>query len=312
MKPEPFTFPHILVKSDLRNGRADSFDAFDNALPLMKEIGFHGTEVAITITGDPYEDGQVLEKLQEWVKRWYDAGLNVYVHPYTSGVANPAMCTEVGGGVPHDAFRRVADVTVELARQRKESTLLTYHAAEFKPAESTVDSPSREELLRRSVHFFDLGFTYVDGLDVRLTSETQLPPTPGSSLIRIGDRPDEVSQTLVGRRTGTCWDSGHYILSAHRVGIPLEPTAAFVDTVTHMHIHDVIEGKDHHPISPQSHQVAQYVALASSSGSLRSITLEYNYARDTTAVGPTEEMIVVDHLRKAFALVRDWCAMRAH
>jgi|GEM_PF-3053491 len=308
-----FVPPHLLVKTDIRMGKPDAFEGLGSVLPELKRVGIAGTEVAIAVTGEPEADRREVERLLAWAPRWHDAGLFVYVHPYTQGSANPARCDRPDGGAPHAAFKRVADAAAELAARTGDGLVLTYHAAEYtrEPSDSAHSEPElRAALLGRSARFFDLGFRYCEqlGSNIQLVSETQLPPKQGSPRMRIGDRPGEVLETLAGRATGVCWDTGHYMLSVERLGASADPEPRFIRAVTHMHIHDVVDSVDHRPLTPASARVAQYVHLAVSAGSVGSITLEYDYRLDDTAPGATERDRVLAHLEKAVELVRLWAA----
>ncbi len=298
--------PIVLAKSEMRNGKTCFFDQYPGVHDTLREAGLDGTETAITITGDPTDDAAVLARVREWARLWHDAGLNVFLHPYTQGFSSPAQCATDDGGTPFDAFRRVADESARLSEAIGQPVCLTYHAAAQTPKSGSL---SREELLIRSARFFRLAFDYLDrlGADVSIVSETQLPPKPGSETICIGDRPDEVLATLGDRSRGACWDTGHYMLSVERVGIPVHPTRAFVQAVTHMHVHDVIDHVDHRPLTAASTQVAEYVGFAGAGGSLRSVTLEYDY--QLALAGPNFQINdIVAHVKQAAEWVRKWAA----
>ncbi len=119
----------------------------------------------------------------------------------------------------------------------------------------------------------------------------------------IGDRPDEVLATLGGRDAAACWDTGHYLQGVKRLGLPRRPSPDFIRAVTHMHVHDVIDGSDHWPPTKKSNMVAEYVALAASGSP--SITLEYDYLRACDSCDPGLKTLLA-HLEGTKNLLREW------
>lgn len=304
--------PYILLKANAY-GSSVAFEAMHAHKPRLfehlKEIGVYGVEVSILSHGDRETDQAALAQLMEWVRPWHDAGLHVYVHPYTKGLANPSQCTAANSRVVYDAFRAVADTAVEVAALGGAPIVLTYHAAELGASDAFPDPRQHRDLmLQRSSAFFGFGYGYLEQFDgqVLLVSETQLPTFPDELAIRTGDRPDEVVKTIGNQAAGVCWDTGHYLLSVERAASPLEPTPEFVATVTHMHIHDVVDGQDHRALRPDSTHVAHYVGLAAANGRLRSITLEYDYSQNHRTATGADGAGTLRHLEEAVALTQSW------
>lgn len=305
--------PRLLVKANLpsRNPKPDVFSAHPHLLLRLKESGIYGAEVALGISGDWETDSLALQDLLAWATPWLDAGLRVYLHPYTDGPANPGSACK-STGIWYDAFRRVADLAADLARRQDDPVKLVYHAAGYRL--KGIDEPlSRSELLRRSIRFFRYGSSYAAGLGglVLLLTETQLPPSH-SQVIRIGDRPEEILAIIAEAEgpTGICWDTGHYLKGVEYLNLPLAPPAKFVEKVGHMHIHDVVEGKDHRIVTQQSRAVASSVILAIARGNVTSITLEYDYRQAAHGKGDALDQ-VMKHICEAARLVAKWTATGA-
>lgn len=135
----------------------------------------------------------------------------------------------------------------------------------------------RRKHLARSCGFFEYAQEYIQqlGAPIRLLCETRLPSNP--DILRIGDHADELLIIAEQSGAGICWDTGHYRLSAERLGFSEYPATEFLQKVEHVHIHDVKDGKDHHPAEPESPFLSQCIALLRSVGFNNSITLEYDY-----------------------------------
>lgn len=254
-----------------------------------------------------------MKQLLEWAKPWHDADLCVFIHPYTGGPgnpANPAQCVGNGGGVAHDSFRRVADAAATLAERGKKPVLLTYHAAELHQKDAGRDPRLiRGELMRRSVRFFSLGYEYLSDLDekVLLTSETQVPEYPHEPVVRIGGRPEELVETVEDLDDNICWDTGHYLLGVDGIGLPARPPPEFVRRVSHMHVHDLFDKRDHNPLTQHSSRVAEYVAM--SRGNNPSITLEYNVF-ETSGAETGNDSHILAHLAETRDLIIQWIGAR--
>ena len=280
-------------------------------LESLSSLGIYGTEVRLDVDGTREQEKTALAHLDKWIQPWLQAGLRIYIHPYTEGLSEPAACEGASGGPPLASFRRLADYAASLADRSGDPVTLTYHAAGARPAHAHDDPRlRRHEYLERSIRFFRLAFDYVSSIGdhrVRLTSETQLPTRAERANIRIGDRPEEVIATLGHVPLGICWDTGHYLLSTERLGAPKHPPAALVDRVRHMHVHDVVDGKDHRPLRKDSCWVAYYVGLAAATGHLESVTLEYDYRRAFDDHDPSAHDLL-EHIAEAAQLVRQWAS----
>jgi sugar phosphate isomerase/epimerase len=64
---------------------------------------------------------------------------------------------------------------------------------------------------------------------------------------RIGDCYAEHLEVI--RRSGVdaCWDFGHAVMNARRLGHPLDPPPEWLSRVAHVHCHDVGD-EDHQPL----------------------------------------------------------------
>jgi len=164
------------------------------------------------------------------------------------------------------------------------------HPAEFVREEGDpVPEDLRPDLLRRSQLFFselERRLSEEPGGPVRVMVEHQLPPVPGDGFVRIGDTSAELLDVVRDCGLPLCWDTGHYLLSIDCYGLPLEPPAGFLPRVSHVHLHDVVDGRDHKPISGSSDRLRELMRMLQSAGFSGWVTLEYALAGIAAAGGP--------------------------
>ena len=254
------------------------WDAYDDLPAELWDAGIDGVEVAIPIVGDDEEDADTIDHLKQWAEPWLDAGMAVVPHPYTEGPANPASCVDRDATEPARSLLRVFETAAEFSRDVGLPVTVTYHAAKA----AGEDAPEREELIERSARFFELANDLLADVKgpVSVVNESQLPADRDGDAIRIGDVPNEIVETSWDfPRVGVCWDTGHYRLATQRLGAPDHPPDKFIRKVTHMHLHDVIDGTDHEPPSENLDRLSEEIELAVESGKLSSLTLEYDYGK---------------------------------
>jgi sugar phosphate isomerase/epimerase len=112
--------------------------------------------------------------------------------------------------------------------------------------------------------------------------------------MRIGDTCDELLAALSGCDLGICWDTGHYMLSVERYGLREQPSDEFLGRVRAVHLHDVVDGKDHRPISPRSGRVRRFLEMLRGQGFGGTVTLEYDL--DAFAAGGGVERVLTASL----------------
>ena len=104
---------------------------------------------------------------------------------------------------------------------------------------------------------------------------TSGPAEPERDLVRIGDTYGELLEAVRGSGFPICWDTGHYLLAVERKGQAADPPEEFVRRVRHVHLHEVVEGRDHQPVRADSERLAGYLRRLWADGPDKSITLEY-------------------------------------
>jgi len=177
-------------------------------------------------------------------------GLGVSLHPYLGGQANAA---HFGQAAEADAvLDNVATASAEVADITGRPVWLVLHppTCDHPPGLEDV-AALRSRLVKRSrVYFAEvLRRTSERGLPVNPVAEHQLPTAPGEPLIRIGDSCAELLDATAGVPVGLCWDTGHYVLGVERRGQAEPPPDEFVRRIEYVHLHDVIEGQDHRPVT---------------------------------------------------------------
>lgn len=288
--------------------------AYAPSLPnKLMEVGIEAVEFSLNLDGTKEVDTESLVALEHAAVVWHSAGMNVHIHPYTQGVAKPACFFGEMKSACARSLMRTLDRAAQLATAGGKPVTVVYHAATVSPdeMEQLGFGQDRRPYLELSQAFFETGWAYQEQFSgrVRLVVETQIPPKEPQAVVRIGDRPDEMTAILSGRSFGACLDTGHYLTSVELLDSVTTPP--FGQAVTHMHLHDVEEGKDHRPLSAHSHRVAEYVRFAKAGGALRSATLEYDLAKVIPAECQSSiPELVLEHLAFVCDLVRDWTGDR--
>ncbi len=164
-----------------------------------------------------------------------EVGLQVSLHPYTEKhEANPAHF-EGPRSVPAVIHQRFLALAAELSRDQGE-TVVNIH-----PAAGSADLAPRADLQERSVQFFAWanGWCCDNAPEVRPVAELQVAPDLEEELIRIGDRPSELSLIVNRSGVGACWDVGHAEWNHRRFGTSKHPGGELWRRIAHVHCHDV-------------------------------------------------------------------------
>jgi len=264
---------------------------------FLRHSGLHFVE---------FETGSCLtEDEGKWLRReavaCRDAGLSVVLHPYLGGHHN---CAHFGRTTASArALEAVLVAGSTAAELSGAPVLINLHPAEIQYDPSKADPAAlRADLLCRSRLFFQemerrLAASHPG---VRVVAEHQMPPARGEPTIRVGDTCAELLEAVAGTTLGLCWDTGHHMLSVERHGQPDEPPKEFVHRVRHVHLHDMVSGRDHRLVGPRSERVRGYMELLQRRGFAGSITLEY--ALDAILAGGGFEQVA----RQAAVLLAGW------
>jgi sugar phosphate isomerase/epimerase len=253
----------------------------------LGECGFDYVEFGFGLTLGDNAAVEVL--LADEAAACAEQGLAVAIHP-GPGEEENATAAWFGPSVDEqpgvEPVLRAAHVAAEASGDEVVTVL---HAAQrvYDPERDDVQE-LRDEVVRRSRLFFAALERAVDRTEqvVRPVAEHQLPPDPDEPLIRVGDTWRELLKVLADCELGACWDTGHYILGVQRYGQEPEPPGRFLRRVTHVHLHDVVEGRDHRPVGLHSARPIRYLDLLSGCGFAGGITLEYSADGVVAAGGP--------------------------
>lgn len=239
----------------------------------FRNLGFDYVEFSV----GPLASSREAELLEEGIQACRAAGLGMAVHPYLGGVHRIARFTR--GSECRAAVDRLVKAAETAAQSLLQPVTMIFHAAEedFDPG-ATAEENLRTEMLSISRDFANYLENAVHKSDcpLRIALEHQVPPAPEENIVRTGDTAAELLQVVKGTDLSLCWDTGHYRLSMERHGQPAQPPEEFVSRITHVHLHDVIDGEDHRPINADSHQLHGWVRRLRADGFLGTITLEYD------------------------------------
>jgi sugar phosphate isomerase/epimerase len=185
--------------------------------------------------------------------------MRVSMHPYPERTPdNPAFYAADDDNPCRRAHERLLGLAAEVARMQGAETVVNIHpaAAETRKAAEAAGRHAagqaedvRRWLVEQSVRFFAWarGWCEANGPRVRVVAELQIGPGADEPLTRIGDDYDELAE-IVGRSgVPACWDFGHAVMNARRLGRPLDPPAELLSAVAHVHCHDVGRS-DHQPL----------------------------------------------------------------
>ncbi len=285
-------FPERLgmkVPLDWRERRRDGEfpDVEGGPYGLLTRLGFDCVEfsVGVELRGEQ----PVVAALEREARACREHGLRVALHPGPGALDN-ALASWFGPTADcQPAVRPVVEVCATAARITGGRVPIVLHPAQLgcRPADVGAEE-LRSELVRRSGLFFAALERAVREAEPRLrpVAEHQVPPSPEEAIIRIGDTYEELLRVVSGCRLGICWDTGHYILAAERYGQEAVPPAEFVARTAHVHLHDVVAGRDHQVIRPGSGRLAEYVRLLRRHGFDGCVTLEYTENAIAEAGGP--------------------------
>jgi len=206
-----------------------------------------------------------------------ERGLRTSLHPYTKGEENPAAFG-ASGECPA-ALLAMLEAASAAAGTAGAPARLVIH-----PAEGTHDPASgsradcRRRLAGRSLGYFDVmrQLCAADFPHVLPAVEYQMPTADGSPAVRIGDVPDELMEVSAG--LGLCLDIGHHLLAVDLYGVDPIPPDGLLRRVEAVHLHDVVDGRDHQVISAGSDRARACMEALVDAGFTGDVTLEYSMA----------------------------------
>jgi len=228
------------------------------------------------------------EEVARAARRVWSAGLALAVHA--------RLPKEAVGATLGELFPGLSGVLREL-RERGEAVVVPVHAyAAQAESESRLAARTREAL-RRAVDAAER-----EGVPLRFAVELNRAKGPADPSVTY----EGVLALVEGLPAGICWDFGHGCSNTRRGLLAATPPAAFLDAVTHTHIHDIGPGGDTHwPLTQGVVPVSQYVERLLSAGYEGILNLELSEERYAGQVDPAEG------LRASIERLRE-CVKRAN
>jgi len=264
---------------------------------FLADLGFCYAEYPVGSLEDPREVQLFEDEARSCARR----GMGVALHPYFGREVNAANF-DSGPGC-RNALCRVLDCASGAASITGRPVVAVFHPAggPFDPA-VTTEQECRSSMMRQSRLFLSELEKRAASLpaEVLVVIEHQVPPSHAENVVRIGDTYEELLEAVRGTGLPLCWDTGHYLRSVAVWGQPVDPSEGFVRRVAHVHLHDVVNGRDHCPISEGSGLLAGYMQRLRGVGFRGSITLEYS-PEDIEGAGGLEKVAP-----RSMALLREW------
>ncbi len=266
---------------------------------LLARLGFSHVEFGTALALGHEEPAMALVRAEAAECR--ACGLAVALHLGPTGREELAAAWFTHPGLPEAAAGAVVRVAAAAAEAAGGPVAVVMHPAQLALShEAPSDESARARLTAASGAFFALAAGHADrsGAGVRVVAEHQLPPDPGEPLVRVGDRLGELVELADAGGVGICWDTGHWLLAAARYGGAPTPGAHYLERVAHVHLHDVVDGRDHRPVARESGMLREFVGLLVERRFSGGVTLEY--APDVFA-GGTEARAVLQRSLEALA-----------
>ena len=206
-----------------------------------------------------------------------ERGLATYLHPYMGNGEDPccydfdARCGE--------SMHRVIDTAADVARRCGMECVVVFHPGS---SELPPGADDRAEYRRKMV---ERAGRYLKALEdrlkredgrVRAVVEHQVPPGRDEPLMRVGDTFEELLQVVRPTKLGICWDTGHYMRSMDVYGQPGEPPDEMFERTGYVHLHDVVDGADHRPVTAGSSGPRSFMQGLWQRGYRSPVTLEYH------------------------------------
>ena len=266
-------------------------------LSYLRELGVEAVETPVGPETQPH-------MLREHLACCIKAGLKISLHPYSEAtIFNPAYFSPAADNPCRQLHERFLAIAAEAARMDQFPTVVNIHAAA-----GSSDEP-RQHLLERSIAFFSWAGQWCrhNAPEVSVTVELQISPNADEPRRRIGDTYEELLEIATRSEVQVCWDFGHAYWNSYRYGWPLQPPAALLPYIQHVHCHDVRHdstgGEDHQPLVYNKVPWRDFLALLAGNGFDGRIILE---------VPPTEFPkagslpSLIDSIQALHSWVREW------
>ena len=248
-------------------------EPFDDLLAQFADWGLSHVEYSTGGCREQAERKRARSEAEACVER----GLRTNLHPYMEEGEDACFyevddrCTE--------AMNCVIDTAVHAARRCDGECVIVFHPGSSElPAEAAKQDEHRTKMVERAGR-------YLAALEHRLKEESepvkavvehQVPPGRDEALMRVGDNFEELLQLVRGTSLGLCWDTGHYLRSVDLYGQPEEPPDEMFDRTEYVHLHDVVDGADHRPVTPDSSRPGAFLRKLWQRGYTGPVTLEYH------------------------------------
>ena len=272
------------------------FEGICDPLAAIRDLGMTFVEYPMRMD---WEEDFCRRLVEENLAR----GLRTHFHPYVQQELNPACFEDADGNACRANLERILDFCEWTSKAQGSTCVLIFHGAANPLTRGLpIENESRAYYLEHTQMFFKwLDKAVADrGCDVLPVSEYQLPAVD-DPFFRIGETFDEVMKTVEGTDIGLCWDTGHAFLGVERLGMPVYPPQEFIDKVQHVHLHDVVDGKDHRPIVYDGIPVEEHLRALKEAGFDRDINLELTAQAIMEAGGFRAVMArCIERIRKAW------------
>ncbi len=204
-------------------------------------------------------------------------GLRTNLHPYMDDGED--ACRYGADDRCEEAMDCVIDTAGHAARQCGEECVIVFHpgSSELPPEPSKQDERRARMLERAERYLAALEDRLKEKQElVRAVVEHQVPPGREEALMRVGDTFEELLQVVRGTGLGLCWDTGHYLRSVDVYGQAEQPPDEMFDRTEYVHLHDVVDGADHRPVTSDSTRPRLLLQELWQRGYTGPVTLEYH------------------------------------
>lgn len=260
------------------------------SIDSLREIGISYIEFGIWHQEKArcYSLEEEITVLEEESSFLINKGFSVNVHPYIH--ANHPGSEYLKAYIPRGkdspdriAFDKLIKLSKSITEQQQKLLVFVIHPAVYrwtpnKDIENKQLKKIHEDLLFRTKRFFSWSDAYIrrSRLPILFVSENQ---PPEKNKIAIGETPDELLETIQDTEFGLCWDTGHYFRASQWHNFDPYPERKFLKSIRHVHLHGVVNGLDHQPVTLDNSYLLKCLDLLYTVGYEGNITLEYNYAR---------------------------------
>ena len=182
-------------------------------------------------------------KRKDQVRQTIESGLDVTVHAPFEGKYNPFYFEHGSDNETKKLYYELLFILDEISRMKGSSVNVNVHAASV-----SKDKAGVEELMDRSRIFFDWINEHIKKNLLNLNITCELLPQDkvknktGISQLELIELSEKLKEDI-----DFCLDMGHYYSNLISYS-EKEFTSEFLDRVSNIHIHDIINGSDHVPL----------------------------------------------------------------